>query len=457
MQVRPASIAGGRAISIVYLTGIQTVVSVHMLNVELQPCSCYIRLPFEPCVSTLKSGSSFLIPYPFRGLKTRGYLVSRAPWTVLNFSHLSKARFCCSTAPPARRSRRRTSPPTTRRTGARGVQRIPLHLKSRRGPSGPSTSFLKAGADIIETNSFGSASIVLAEYDIAEQGVRAEPSVGGDRARLRRRVFDPPERPRFVAGSNRTHHQAPVARPHRLRYDGRLLQGADRRTGGGGADLLCIETCQDLLQIKCALSAAMEYFEEIGRKVPVIVSVTIETMGTMLMGTEIAAAVTALEPYDIISVIGMNCATGPKEMEENLRYICQNSPKPVFVMPNAGIPENVGGHAHYHLTPDEMVTLWMRKFVGDFGVGVIGGCCGTTPEHIGRLRASWSTRSRAASVPGSTRRRFLRSTASCRCMSSRRRCWLASVATRTARRSSAHLLAREELRRHGRPWRRSRF
>ena len=103
------------------------------------------------------------------------------------------------------------------------------------------------------------------------------------------------------------------------------------------------------------------------------------------MGTEIAAALTMIEPYDIVTVVGMNCATGPKEMEENLRYLCQNSPKPIFVMPNAGIPENVGGHAHYHLTPEEM-TDWMRKYVSELGVSVIGGCCGTTPEHIAALR-----------------------------------------------------------------------
>ncbi|MEO5928581.1 MAG: dihydropteroate synthase, partial [Candidatus Kapaibacterium sp.] len=113
--------------------------------------------------------------------------------------------------------------------------------------------------------------------------------------------------------------------------------------------------------------------------------VTIEMTGTMLMGTEIAAAVTTLEPYDVVTVIGMNCATGPKEMEENLRYICSTSPKSVFVMPNAGIPENIGGHAHYHLTPDEMVE-WMRKFIGELGVSVVGGCCGTTPAHIAALR-----------------------------------------------------------------------
>jgi 5-methyltetrahydrofolate--homocysteine methyltransferase len=109
-------------------------------------------------------------------------------------------------------------------------------------------------------------------------------------------------------------------------------------------------------------------------------------MGTMLMGTEMVAALAILEPYEVVSVIGMNCATGPKEMEENLRYLCHNSPKPVFVMPNAGIPENIGGCAHYKLTPEEMVE-WMRRFIGQLGVSIVGGCCGTTPSHIAALRA----------------------------------------------------------------------
>jgi 5-methyltetrahydrofolate--homocysteine methyltransferase len=152
----------------------------------------------------------------------------------------------------------------------------------------------------------------------------------------------------------------------------------------GGVDLLSVETCQDLLQTKAALAAVYELFSDLKRKVPVIASVTIEMTGTMLMGTEISAALTTLEPYDIVDIIGMNCATGPKEMSENVRYLCQNSPKPVFVMPNAGIPENVGGHACYKLTPQEF-EYWMTHFVKDLGVNLIGGCCGTTPEHIGRI------------------------------------------------------------------------
>ena len=125
-------------------------------------------------------------------------------------------------------------------------------------------------------------------------------------------------------------------------------------------------------------------FRDKKRKLPVIVSVTVETMGTMLMGTDISAALTVIEPYDMVDIIGMNCATGPKEMEENIRYLCHNSPKNVFCMPNAGIPENVSGKAHYHLSPDEM-EKWATLFVKDFGVKVVGGCCGTNAEHIKKL------------------------------------------------------------------------
>ncbi len=250
--------------------------------------------------------------------------------------------------------------------------------------------FLEAGADIIETNSFGSASIVLAEYDLADRAYELS-RLSAEIARDCADQYSTPEWPRFVAGS--VGPTTKLVSLGQIEFDDMRGSYYEQIAGlvDGGADLLCIETCQDPLQIKAALGGAMDFFERGGptgspaRKVPIIASVTIELTGTMLMGTEIAAALTLLEPYDIITMVGMNCATGPKEMEENLRYLCQNSPKPIFVMPNAGIPENIGGHAHYHLTPEEMVT-WMRKYIGELGVSVVGGCCGTTPDHIRALR-----------------------------------------------------------------------
>ena len=144
-----------------------------------------------------------------------------------------------------------------------------------------------------------------------------------------------------------------------------------------------METCQDVLQTKAALYGIFNYFEQAHCKLPIIVSVTIETMGTMLLGTEISAALTAIEPFDV-DVIGMNCATGPKEMSEHVRTLIENSPKPVLVMPNAGMPENIGGKAHYHLTPEEFAK-YLTHFVVNLGVNVVGGCCGTTPQHIRKL------------------------------------------------------------------------
>lgn len=244
-------------------------------------------------------------------------------------------------------------------------------------------SFLDAGADIIETDSFGSTRIVLSEYGL--QNLTYE--LNFKAASIAREMADryaTEEKPRFVAGSMGPTTKLPSL--GHIEFD-EMKDAYKEQIAGlleGGVDLLCIETCQDLLQLKTALAAAREYFEEINFRLPIIASITIETMGTMLMGTEISAALTAIEPFDLVDVIGMNCATGPKEMEENIRYLSHNCTKPIFVMPNAGIPENIGGHAHYKLTPEEM-HRWMKHYVHDLGVNIIGGCCGTTPEHIAKL------------------------------------------------------------------------
>lgn len=241
------------------------------------------------------------------------------------------------------------------------------------------SDFLTAGVDVIETDSFGSASIVLAEYQLQDRAYEISRKAA-EIARKVARDFSTTAHPRFVAGSIGPTTKLPslghisFAEMERSYYE--QVSGLVE----GGSDLLIIETAQDILQIKAALGAAFRYFTDKRIAIPVMTSVTIETMGTMLMGTEIAAALTALEPYNI-SVIGMNCATGPKEMSENIRYLCENSRVPVSCIPNAGLPENIGGVAHYHLSPDEMVH-WMSHFVKDFGVNVVGGCCGTRPEHL---------------------------------------------------------------------------
>ncbi|PWT87659.1 MAG: methionine synthase [Blastocatellia bacterium] len=239
--------------------------------------------------------------------------------------------------------------------------------------------FLAVGCDVIETDSFGSTSIVLAEYDIADKAYE----LNFKAAELAKRVasdFSTQDKPRWVAGS-----MGPTTKLPSLGHISFLNMKASyeeqaRGLVEGGADLLIVETCQDVLQTKAALSAIFDYFKAAGRRVPVIAQVTIEAFGTMLMGTEISAALTALEPFPI-DVIGMNCATGPKQMSDNVRYLCQNSILPVSVIPNAGIPENVGGHAHYKETPESFAND-LQHFARDLGVNIVGGCCGTTPTHL---------------------------------------------------------------------------
>jgi 5-methyltetrahydrofolate--homocysteine methyltransferase len=239
--------------------------------------------------------------------------------------------------------------------------------------------FLEVGCDVIETDSFGGASIVLAEYQIAHLAY----DLNVKAAQLAKRVaadFSTKEKPRWVAGS-----MGPTTKLPTLGHISFLDMKASYREQArglldGGADLLIVETCQDILQTKSALAAIFEEFETSKRRVPVIAQVTIEAFGTMLMGTEIGAALTAIEPFPI-DVFGMNCATGPQQMAENVRYLCQNSKFPVSVIPNAGIPENVGGHAVFKESP-ESLSKELSHFARDFGVNIVGGCCGTTPAHM---------------------------------------------------------------------------
>jgi 5-methyltetrahydrofolate--homocysteine methyltransferase len=239
--------------------------------------------------------------------------------------------------------------------------------------------FLEVGCDVIETDTFGGASIVLAEYDIASKAY----DLNLKAAQLAKRVasdYSTNDWPRWVAGSMGPTTKLPSLGHISFLDMKKSYYDQVRGLVDGGVDLLIVETCQDLLQTKSALAAIFDYFEQIKRRIPVIAQVTIEAFGTMLMGTEIGAALTALEPFPI-DVIGMNCATGPKQMSENVRYLCQNSTLPVSVIPNAGIPENVGGHAHYKETPESLAQD-LAHFARDLGVNIVGGCCGTTPAHL---------------------------------------------------------------------------
>ena len=247
------------------------------------------------------------------------------------------------------------------------------------------SDFLSAGVDVIETDTFGGASIVLAEYGLQDRAHELNCKAAAIAKKVAQQ-FSNSTHPRFVAGS-----MGPTTKLPSLGHTtfNEMSKAYYEQASGlveGGADLLIVETCQDLLQTKSALAAIFEYFSDKKVRVPVIASITIETMGTMLMGTEIGAALAALEPFDI-DVIGLNCATGPKEMSDNIRYLCSASPLPVSCIPNAGLPENIGGRAHYHLTPEEFVQ-YLGHFVKDLGVSVVGGCCGTRPEHLKQLVAA---------------------------------------------------------------------
>jgi 5-methyltetrahydrofolate--homocysteine methyltransferase len=242
--------------------------------------------------------------------------------------------------------------------------------------------YLQSGCDVVETDTFGGTSIVLAEYGLADRAYELNRRA----AELAKEVahgFSTPAHPRYVAGSMGPTTKLPSLGHITFAEMARAYEEQAQGLVDGGVDLLCVETCQDLLQVKAALYGVFSLFRRNSRSVPVIASVTIETMGTMLLGTEIAAALTALEPFDL-AAIGMNCATGPQEMSEHVRVLAASSPKPVFVMPNAGMPENLGGHAHYTLTPDVFAST-LGHYVKDLGVGIVGGCCGTTPEHIRKL------------------------------------------------------------------------
>src|SRR6478672_5244284 len=241
------------------------------------------------------------------------------------------------------------------------------------------TSFLDIGCDVIETNSFGGSEVVLTEFGIADKTY----DVNKRAAELAKRVangYSTPDHPRFVAGSIGPGTKLPTL--GHITYP--LLKDAYREQVrgliDGGSDVLIVETCQDLLQTKAALAAIFEHFERNKIRLPVMAQVTIEVFGTMLNGTEIGAALTALEPYPI-DVIGMNCGTGPKHMTDSFRYLCENSPLPVSVLPNAGLPEVKDGKQHYDETP-ESFALQVEHFAKDFGANIVGGCCGTSPEHL---------------------------------------------------------------------------
>src|SRR5271166_5269300 len=239
--------------------------------------------------------------------------------------------------------------------------------------------FFRVGCDIVETNTFGGSRIVLTEFELPDR----VHEINVKAAQLAREVaqqFSTKDRPRFVAGS-----MGPTTKLPSLGHIGFETMAAAYEEQAaalieGGVDVLLIETCQDLLQAKIATIGVLEAMRKAGKRLPVTVQVTLQESGTMLLGTEIGAALTALEPFDV-DMLGLNCATGPKEMNDAVRYLALNSTKQISVLPNAGLPQNEGGHAVYKLTPGELAE-YHKRFVQDYGVRIVGGCCGTVPAHL---------------------------------------------------------------------------
>ncbi|MEV3859892.1 homocysteine S-methyltransferase family protein, partial [Streptomyces sp. NPDC050095] len=241
-------------------------------------------------------------------------------------------------------------------------------------------AYFDAGVDCVETNTFGANHSAASEYDIADRV--HELSEAG--ARIARGVADEfaaeDGRPRWVLGSIGPGTKLPT-----LGHTGftTLRDGFQANAEGlltGGADALLVETTQDLLQTKSSVLGARRAMAALGIDVPLLVSMAFETTGTMLLGSEIGAALTALEPLGI-DMIGLNCSTGPAEMTEHLRYLTRHSRIPLLCMPNAGLPVLTKDGAHFPLGPEGLADA-QETFVQDYGLSLIGGCCGTTPEHL---------------------------------------------------------------------------
>ena len=238
--------------------------------------------------------------------------------------------------------------------------------------------FVEAGAMVIETNTFGASRIVLEEYDLQDQ-VEAINRAGVENAR----TAIGGKADTYIAGSIGPGTKLPSLGHISVDDLASAYEEQIRALVLAGVDLLIIETCQDLLQIKTAMITCFDTLETLGLDIPVMASVTIERTGTMLVGTDIATAAVTFEPYPIFS-FGLNCATGPMDMESHIRYLSRNWPGRISCVPNQGMPEVIDGKTCYPLDPMTYARE-MQRFVTEYGVSVVGGCCGTTPAHTRQL------------------------------------------------------------------------
>ena len=249
--------------------------------------------------------------------------------------------------------------------------------------------YLQAGVDAIETNTFGANWANLAEYGI-EDRIYELAFAGGKIAREAADAFSTPDKPRFVLGSLGPGTKLPSLGHTSYEKLKTAYYTAAKGLADSGSDALLVETSQDLLQVKAAVNGCRDAIAESGRDILLIAQVTVETTGTMLLGSEIGAALNALEPMGI-DLIGLNCATGPAEMSEHLRYLSKNAKISISVMPNAGLPQLGPNGATYPLGPDELASA-LDGFVSDYGISLIGGCCGTTPAHLAAVVAKVSNK-----------------------------------------------------------------
>ena len=243
--------------------------------------------------------------------------------------------------------------------------------------------YFAAGSDAVETNTFGGSSITLGEFDLTDKTIEIN-------KRACELAYEAMEefkdgRPRFVIGSIGPGTKLPslghigydeLEASFELQAEGLLL---------GNAHAFLIETAQDVLQVKSAINGCRAAMKKLNKDIPIITQVTVETTGTMLVGTDIAGAATIIEAMDI-PIIGLNCATGPQEMAEHVKWLGENWPGKISILPNAGLPEMVNGKVHFPLGPEELAK-WLERFIHEDGINIVGGCCGTNEHHIAAIDA----------------------------------------------------------------------
>ena len=240
-------------------------------------------------------------------------------------------------------------------------------------------SFLEAGCDVIETNTFGGTRITLKEYGLEDKVAE----INKKAVEIAKKAIEEAgnDKPRYIAGSIGPTSQLPSL--GNIEFDDMVSAYSEQFEAlwEAGIDILQIETCQDTLQIKAALYAANKLFEKVGTRCPVVVSVTLESSGNLLVGSDIPSVVTTIEPFDFVDVLGFNCSFGPDEMERHVATLSKLWPRAILIMPNAGLPEMIDGKPFYKMTPDEFASFH-KRFVTKYGVNICGGCCGTRSDHL---------------------------------------------------------------------------